>query len=667
MGTPTQQREVRSASHSYHIGDVAALTGLTVDALRAWERVGLLTPRRSAGGVRRYTEDDIARVRLIARTLQSSRFSRRTVAALLESGNLRPDAADYAPGPARVRRRSGGTSDIARAGGTSARDTGTAHSERRTLDAVARVGDALASGRALGEVLDVICRETCNAFGVADTVLWLVDPPPHPSDSWSAHEERTDHAGSRPHALVVAAAYGPHSTEAMHTNLPLSVPLDDPRIPAVRAFQTRRGLIINTMEAPAATPRDLRDVLRGAALLVTPLLATRGAPLGVLVLREAQDPERFDTNDLEHVRLFAVQAALAVETARLHEEILVARASADAHRARWQATVDDLPALVCTCDHTLGITYVSPTCARVLGWPSDSEHLAQPPEPWLAHDGFFWLDAAMALSHDELPLPRALRENRAVNDITVVHRCPNGKERLIAWDAAPMANVEGDLLGAVAFGRDVTEERRQREREACLAAVARAAAGVTDPDGDVGRASRVLTALVQHARTPITAACLYLLDTETDVLRRVGAFGTDASGTHAPAIPLTRQHPWWDLLIAGPSYSTHDRARPRWLRAIDPEIWRATSIRAWATVPLRTGDALVGALSIGLSVPHEWNAPERAWVEACADAVIMGIENDTLFATERQRFQELEAALDDAISTSAPSGSMGGDQPDLGV
>jgi hypothetical protein len=52
-----------------------------------------------------------------------------------------------------------------------------------------------------------------------------------------------------------------------------------------------------------------------------------------------------------------------------------------------------------------------------------------------------------------------------------------------------------------------------------------------------------------------------------------------------------------------------------------------------------------------------WHTPERAWIEACADAVTMGIENDRLFAAERQRSRELEAAL--ASTTSIP--------PDRGV
>ncbi|HST88946.1 MAG TPA: MerR family transcriptional regulator [Ktedonobacterales bacterium] len=102
----TRERQADISKRFHHIGDVAALTGLSADALRAWERVGLLAPQRSTGGVRQYTEDDIARVRLIARTLQRGGFSRGAVAMLLRSGDLQPDAADYVPGPARARHAS---------------------------------------------------------------------------------------------------------------------------------------------------------------------------------------------------------------------------------------------------------------------------------------------------------------------------------------------------------------------------------------------------------------------------------------------------------------------------------------------------------------------------------------------------------------------------------
>lgn len=45
------------------IGEVARQTGMTVPTLRAWERrYGLLVPVRTAGGHRRYSEEDVRRV-----------------------------------------------------------------------------------------------------------------------------------------------------------------------------------------------------------------------------------------------------------------------------------------------------------------------------------------------------------------------------------------------------------------------------------------------------------------------------------------------------------------------------------------------------------------------------------------------------------------------------
>ena len=50
------------------IGEVANRTHMTIDALRAWERrYRILTPARTAGGQRLYSEADVARVRFVQR------------------------------------------------------------------------------------------------------------------------------------------------------------------------------------------------------------------------------------------------------------------------------------------------------------------------------------------------------------------------------------------------------------------------------------------------------------------------------------------------------------------------------------------------------------------------------------------------------------------------
>jgi DNA-binding transcriptional MerR regulator len=50
----------------YGISVAAELTGLTVRSLRLYERHGLLNPARTAGGTRRYSQDDLRRARRIA-------------------------------------------------------------------------------------------------------------------------------------------------------------------------------------------------------------------------------------------------------------------------------------------------------------------------------------------------------------------------------------------------------------------------------------------------------------------------------------------------------------------------------------------------------------------------------------------------------------------------
>ncbi|WP_411289591.1 MerR family transcriptional regulator [Mycobacterium adipatum] len=51
----------------YGISVAAEISGAAVQSLRLWERHGLLTPSRSAGGTRRYSRADLVRVaRIIA-------------------------------------------------------------------------------------------------------------------------------------------------------------------------------------------------------------------------------------------------------------------------------------------------------------------------------------------------------------------------------------------------------------------------------------------------------------------------------------------------------------------------------------------------------------------------------------------------------------------------
>jgi MerR family transcriptional regulator, heat shock protein HspR len=57
--------ESRSARGVYAISVTAELSGLGPQTLRLYERLGLLTPQRTEGGTRRYSDDDLATLQRI--------------------------------------------------------------------------------------------------------------------------------------------------------------------------------------------------------------------------------------------------------------------------------------------------------------------------------------------------------------------------------------------------------------------------------------------------------------------------------------------------------------------------------------------------------------------------------------------------------------------------
>lgn len=77
------ERRSESSRGVYAISVAAELVGNGEQNLRLYERRGLLTPERSAGGTRRYSEDDLARLRRIA-VLLSEGLNLAGVARVLE-------------------------------------------------------------------------------------------------------------------------------------------------------------------------------------------------------------------------------------------------------------------------------------------------------------------------------------------------------------------------------------------------------------------------------------------------------------------------------------------------------------------------------------------------------------------------------------------------------
>jgi DNA-binding transcriptional MerR regulator len=68
----TDKTATPPADHGvYGISIAAELSGVAVQSLRLYERHGLLSPSRSDGGTRRYSADDLTRLRRISELLDA--------------------------------------------------------------------------------------------------------------------------------------------------------------------------------------------------------------------------------------------------------------------------------------------------------------------------------------------------------------------------------------------------------------------------------------------------------------------------------------------------------------------------------------------------------------------------------------------------------------------
>lgn len=103
------QRHAVPAHDAFPLRTVAAMTGLTPDLIRAWEkRYAVVAPVRGARGARLYTALDIAHLRLLARVVAAGRAIGDVAA--LPAAELEQLAAQGAPGAQGPESRAAGSS-----------------------------------------------------------------------------------------------------------------------------------------------------------------------------------------------------------------------------------------------------------------------------------------------------------------------------------------------------------------------------------------------------------------------------------------------------------------------------------------------------------------------------------------------------------------------------
>jgi signal transduction histidine kinase/PAS domain-containing protein len=300
--------------------------------------------------------------------------------------------------------------------------------------------------------------------------------------------------------------------------------------------------------------------------------------------------------DASAVAALGAQMGIALENARLYRE-------AETERARWRATVDSMEDCVVTCDADGQLTYANATFEGLFGRGADAS-LAPQAHP-LAY-GLYGPDGGL-YAWEDLPLNYARRTQTCISDVEVIVRRADGFERPTIWSGSPIRDEHGTLLGAVAVGRDITDQRRlEGHSQSALNVLLHVLHIVTDPT--IWSNAQTLLTRVAEALHELEAAdytrAIYFDESGRPVpLALFGGLAADerhwkeAMRSLSPAAAANLGE-FTNVLRTGRMFLQDFRTQEP---TFTPETVRTLGLRASITAPVLVADRLVGTLSIGHS------------------------------------------------------------------
>jgi PAS domain S-box-containing protein len=204
--------------------------------------------------------------------------------------------------------------------------------------------------------------------------------------------------------------------------------------------QRREGLLVNDYQTSPYV-RGLFVERHGVTAVVAEPLLYRERLVGVIALGNKGNGLPFTVQDRELLTLFAAQAAVAIENARLYEEVSSARDF-------LQSIAENSADAIVTTDIHGGLTYVSPGTEEILGYP--------PAEVLGRRISDFYrggVDEAREV------MQRLMAEGR-VRSYETVLRAKDGRWVEINCSISLLRDASGALVGTVGIFRDITERAR---------------------------------------------------------------------------------------------------------------------------------------------------------------------------------------------------------------
>jgi PAS domain S-box-containing protein len=264
-------------------------------------------------------------------------------------------------------------------------------------------------------------------------------------------------------------------------------------------------------------------------------------------------------------------------------------------------------------------------------------------------------DAGREVQGDELPMQVAAREGRQVRDleVNVVHQ-DGATIRLLEY-AAPLFDADGLPQGSVGVFIDITERRRQEERQRFLVALDDAVRPLSKAEDIVSVSARLLGEYLHVDR------CAYAdIEEDEDTMNITGDYTRGVNS-------IVGRYTFTDfgaevlrLMRANLPYVVED-IESHQPPAENLKAYRATQIQSVICVPLHKDGRFVAAMAVHMKTPRKWTADEVSLLLHVANRCWEALERVKVTRGLREsetRFRQIADLMPQVVFLAGPDGDV---------
>ncbi|MEG4628881.1 PAS domain S-box protein [Microcoleus sp. AR_TQ3_B6] len=223
-------------------------------------------------------------------------------------------------------------------------------------------------------------------------------------------------------------------------------------------FRNHEKFVVNNIYSAELQPChiELVEQFQAKSYAVFPIFLRENL-WGLLAIYQNTAPRQWQSWEIELLEQIASQLSIAIQQSKLYRQLkleLQERKQAEATireaERRWRSLLDNVQLIVVGLDRWGNVNYVNPFFLKITGYTN----------PEVLGKNWF-----------ENFLPRSIQESiKIVFSEVVAHNyhpyyqncilTKSGEERFIAWNNTMLQDSEGNIIGTISIGEDITERQK---------------------------------------------------------------------------------------------------------------------------------------------------------------------------------------------------------------